>query len=1174
MKKRTLILSAAILSSVTIISAVTATIPLYAFSNNPKKSTNKLSENNNQAIVNKLDSLLNQIINISNYENMNKLSALEALTNNSNNLINAIKEAIQVEIQNHIHQFVFNNLTYTSSEIINNISIKLPQTISSNDDKNNQITNVYLSYHSIQLKNTSGSSSFIIDGFNSLSTNTSKKTTEIPNQNSNNKTQNKNTKVSDNDSGSKNTSSSNTKTDGTKIKNDDGSSNSNKENKTVNKNKKNEDGSGSIQKDSNISNLKNNINQLIATKLDSILNNEINIQTFNQIYAGSEYSASYSLINSNLSYAIKYQIENEILNSNVLFSFNNLSYTASEIASNIIIKLPNAISLSNNENSCINGVLLSYCNISLNAKNGDSSFIITGFGSPSPSWNNAFNQLVANQLNTLLSNNINISNNETMNTISAQDALFNNSSNLKTAIINEITSFLTSLNVKFNIEDSSYSISDITKNITITLPQDILISNDENGLIPNVFLSYSGISLTSKNNQTSFTISGFKTINSYNSNNVLNEAYEIDQQLSNNIINLSTYLSSNSITAADALYQANYLNNQITHAINEDIINTKNINKNANISINYILPNSISLLDNEDGQITNVKLLYDGILLNSTNGNTNFTLNGFLKLNSLTLNNPSCTTSNNINQIIATKLDSILNNNIDLTSYALTNNLTVSYALNNIKYLKHLIKEVIQNEIVKELNNFVIGNLSYTSLEILSGININLLNNSKTNILNNSKSINVSLSYNGLTLTSNNNSIFNIIGFVSSTKVSNSTQNVNEIIATKLDSLLNNTIDVANINIASLGQLNTWTPDDIMIFGDLNEIMNKALNNELKNSISTFSINDSSYSLSDILNKITFLFPNGISISNDEDGLIPNIKLSYEGIELIAKNKASTFTLTGFENASSKNSNDEVSTVYEIQKIDSFLNSNINIASYLNMNTYTAADALSNSTNNQSSLYSAITLYVQKAIKQAGYGIALCSLFTTHDINFEASGTLNIFLPNSISLNENENALINNVQLVLNGMYLNAANGSSTFTITGFLNANETSSQNNINEIIANKLDTYLNSTINVADINVLSWNTMSTFSVSEILNNKSSLYSAIIQVIDNWIPNSPFILNNLSYNQYYISNAISIALPSSISQSDINNGQISNVKLYYNGIQLKTSNAQNTFTITGFKTI
>ena len=1174
MKKRTLILSAAILSSVTIISAVTATIPLYAFSNNPKKSTNKLSENNNQAIVNKLDSLLNQIINISNYENMNKLSALEALTNNSDNLINAIKEAIQVEIQNHIHQFVFNNLTYTSSEIINNISIKLPQTISSNDDKNNQITNVYLSYHSIQLKNTSGSSSFIIDGFNSLSTNTSKKTTEIPNQNSNNKTQNKNTKVSDNDSGSKNTSSSNTKTDGTKIKNDDGSSNSNKENKTVNKNKKNEDGSGSIQKDSNISNLKNNINQLIATKLDSILNNEINIQTFNQIYAGSEYSASYSLINSNLSYAIKYQIENEILNSNVLFSFNNLSYTASEIASNIIIKLPNAISLSNNENSCINGVLLSYCNISLNAKNGDSSFIITGFGSPSPSWNNAFNQLVANQLNTLLSNNINISNNETMNTISAQDALFNNSSNLKTAIINEITSFLTSLNVKFNIEDSSYSISDITKNITITLPQDILISNDENGLIPNVFLSYSGISLTSKNNQTSFTISGFKTINSYNSNNVLNEAYEIDQQLSNNIINLSTYLSSNSITAADALYQANYLNNQITHAINEDIINTKNINKNANISINYILPNSISLLDNEDGQITNVKLLYDGILLNSTNGNTNFTLNGFLKLNSLTLNNPSCTTSNNINQIIATKLDSILNNNIDLTSYALTNNLTVSYALNNIKYLKHLIKEVIQNEIVKELNNFVIGNLSYTSLEILSGININLLNNSKTNILNNSKSINVSLSYNGLTLTSNNNSIFNIIGFVSSTKVSNSTQNVNEIIATKLDSLLNNTIDVANINIASLGQLNTWTPDDIMIFGDLNEIMNKALNNELKNSISTFSINDSSYSLSDILNKITFLFPNGISISNDEDGLIPNIKLSYEGIELIAKNKASTFTLTGFENASSKNSNDEVSTVYEIQKIDSFLNSNINIASYLNMNTYTAADALSNSTNNQSSLYSAITLYVQKAIKQAGYGIALCSLFTTHDINFEASGTLNIFLPNSISLNENENALINNVQLVLNGMYLNAANGSSTFTITGFLNANETSSQNNINEIIANKLDTYLNSTINVADINVLSWNTMSTFSVSEILNNKSSLYSAIIQVIDNWIPNSPFILNNLSYNQYYISNAISIALPSSISQSDINNGQISNVKLYYNGIQLKTSNAQNTFTITGFKTI
>ena len=108
-------------------------------------------------------------------------------------------------------------------------------------------------------------------------------------------------------------------------------------------------------------------------------------------------------------------------------------------------------------------------------------------------------------------------------------------------------------------------------------------------------------------------------------------------------------------------------------------------------------------------------------------------------------------------------------------------------------------------------------------------------------------------------------------------------------------------------------------------------------------------------------------------------------------------------------------------------------------------------------------------------------------------------------------------------------MYLNTTNGSSTFTITRFLNANKTSLQNNINEVIANKLDTYLNSTINLVDNNVFSWNTMSTFSVSEILKNRSSLYNAIIQVIDNWMPNSPFIFNNLSYNQYYISNAISL---------------------------------------------
>ncbi|MBO7044576.1 hypothetical protein J6W34_08885 [bacterium] len=76
---------------------------------------------------------------------------------------------MQNEINNSNIKFVFNNVSYSVSDILKNISINLPTSISSLNNQNGQIPNVTLSYNSIQLINTSGTSNFIVDGFSPVS---------------------------------------------------------------------------------------------------------------------------------------------------------------------------------------------------------------------------------------------------------------------------------------------------------------------------------------------------------------------------------------------------------------------------------------------------------------------------------------------------------------------------------------------------------------------------------------------------------------------------------------------------------------------------------------------------------------------------------------------------------------------------------------------------------------------------------------------------------------------------------------------------------------------------------------------------------------------------------------------------------------------------------------------
>ncbi|MBO6022264.1 hypothetical protein J6W34_00690 [bacterium] len=81
---------------------------------------------------------------------MNSITAQDALNNQtSDNLKQAITTAIQNEIGSD--QLTFDGLTYTASEIANNITITLPSTISPTDNQNAQIPGVTLSYNGISL---------------------------------------------------------------------------------------------------------------------------------------------------------------------------------------------------------------------------------------------------------------------------------------------------------------------------------------------------------------------------------------------------------------------------------------------------------------------------------------------------------------------------------------------------------------------------------------------------------------------------------------------------------------------------------------------------------------------------------------------------------------------------------------------------------------------------------------------------------------------------------------------------------------------------------------------------------------------------------------------------------------------------------------------------------------
>ena len=124
------------------------------------------NDSNNQKVVNLLDSLLSNIINVSQYDEMSSNTVQEAFSVQKT-LEQAINSAIENEIQNDASKFLSINSNYSIKNIVDNIQITLPKTISAEDIELAQISNVNLSYENTLLTNSSNTSNFIVEGFQS-----------------------------------------------------------------------------------------------------------------------------------------------------------------------------------------------------------------------------------------------------------------------------------------------------------------------------------------------------------------------------------------------------------------------------------------------------------------------------------------------------------------------------------------------------------------------------------------------------------------------------------------------------------------------------------------------------------------------------------------------------------------------------------------------------------------------------------------------------------------------------------------------------------------------------------------------------------------------------------------------------------------------------------------------
>ncbi|MBO6021897.1 hypothetical protein J6P68_03595 [bacterium] len=356
----------------------------------------------NQTIANILSLHIKNPIQIN--DSLNASQALQ--TNNIVNTIDQIKASIRNDLNNK-DITINNNIVVPINELLSNINITLPNTITSSELDSGIINNVVLKYENknniTNIIASNGSKTFTVIGFN------------IPNDN---ETQLQNT--------------------------------------------------------------------AIVNELDKLIKNPITLANGFGLTAAQSISSD---ANKQILFnAIKEVIKNE-LGTN--FTINSISYETSEILQNITINVPNSVTTSQNNNQTIPNVTLSYKNIELKNSNGI-NYTVTNLAKVTNENTNqaAQNEKIAQQLSQIIKNPIQLLKGYAY---SAQQSL--SSSNyillFKQAIIAAIENYITVNNIV--VDGISYSKNTILNNIDIlTLLQGVTYSQNEQVEVNNIVALYYG----------------------------------------------------------------------------------------------------------------------------------------------------------------------------------------------------------------------------------------------------------------------------------------------------------------------------------------------------------------------------------------------------------------------------------------------------------------------------------------------------------------------------------------------------------------------------------------------------------------------------------------------------------------------------------------------------------
>ncbi|MBR4486654.1 hypothetical protein IKS57_04885 [bacterium] len=178
---------------------------------------------------------------------------------------------------------------------------------------------------------------------------------------------------------------------------------------------------------------------------------------------------------------------------------------------------------------------------------------------------------------------------------------------------------------------------------------------------------------------------------------------------------------------------------------------------------------------------------------------------------------------------------------------------------------------------------------------------------------------NVTIEYNNIYLTNNVTSTqFIVEGFE---KVPSSS--TTEQIISKLDTILKQIIKVSGFtNITAADALNN---EDTLNTSVLNVIKQ-----ELTDSKQTFNFNDTFTSIQDIVNNLVIHYPTDISLTSDIKAQIPNVIITYYGVELSNTQNSQTFIIEGFETTTAQSIGTTGTPTSRNQQIADLLDSLLN----------------------------------------------------------------------------------------------------------------------------------------------------------------------------------------------------------------------------------------------------